>query len=282
MRGLVDPLKSLKLAIFDLDGVIYRGEEMIPNADRAVRELKDLSVQVVFNTNNSSATREMYAQKLKKMEIIADASDIYTSGLIASRELSKIKKNASVFVVGEKGLCDELKAAGLTVVSDGSKYKEVDFVLVGIDRDLTYQKLLIAQKCVLEGHAQFYATNPDPTYPVPGGVIPGAGTMVKAVEACTGRPPVKVFGKPHPYGLELILKDTKTPKKNACIIGDRLETDIVAGNRVSIITIAVLTGITSKDAIKELLARASQLNDSERELLPVLVVDTLDDLFEKS
>ncbi|MFX1256960.1 MAG: HAD-IIA family hydrolase, partial [Promethearchaeota archaeon] len=206
-------------------------------------------------------------------------SDFYTSASITSAEITKIKKMANIFVIGEIGLREELKKMGHIIITDPSKYKDIDFVIVGLDRDFNYQKLAIAQKCILEGKAHFYATNMDSTLPEARGFKPGAGVMVNAVEICTDQTPVRIFGKPEPFGIQLILKDFGIPAKKACIFGDRLNTDILAGNRAKIITIAVLTGVTSREMIKKLKKKLKKSNSIDLNLIPNLIINSLDEIF---
>ncbi|MFW9970638.1 MAG: HAD-IIA family hydrolase, partial [Candidatus Odinarchaeota archaeon] len=209
MRALIDELKDIKLAIFDVDGVIYRGDMLISNVDKIINELKALSIKIIYNSNNSTETRQDYVDKLKKFKINSELSDFYTSASITSTEITKIKPNAQIFVIGEIGLKLELQAQGHNIIDEVSNYNDVDFVIVGLDRDFSYQKLAIAQKCILEGHAQFYATNADATLPVVDGLKPGAGVMVNALITCTGKEPVRIFGKPEPFGINLILDEKK-------------------------------------------------------------------------
>jgi len=279
MRELIDELHNIKLAIFDLDGVIYRGQSLIPNVDRIIEELGDLSIKVVYNSNNSTITREMYVERLKNFKIPSKISDFYTSASITSSEITKIKKNANIFVIGEIGLREELKSMGHTILTNPNNYDDIDFVIVGLDRDFKYDNLAIAQKCILEGHAQFYATNADTTLPAARGFLPGAGVMVNAVETCTSKKPVKIFGKPHPYGIQTILNDLNIPTKEACIFGDRLNTDILAGNRAGIITAVVLTGVTTKEQIEDLKKKYIELDNFDKDLMPDLVLNTLDEIF---
>ena len=279
MRELIDELKDIKLAIFDLDGVVYRGVSLIPNIPEIIQELKDLSIQVIYNSNNSTNTREKYVERLERFNIPSEISDFYTSAPITSAEIVKIKEEANIFVIGEVGLREELKAVGHRIITTPVEYKDVDFVIVGLDRDFHYKNLEIAQKCIMEGKAKFYATNADSTLPVARGFKPGAGVMVSAVETCTGQKPLKIFGKPEPFGIQLILKDLKIPAKNACIFGDRLNTDILAGNRANIITVAVLTGVTSKSEIENLKTKSRELNLEEDKLIPDLVINSLDEIF---
>lgn len=279
MKELINDLKSIELMIFDLDGVIYRGDTLISNVDKVIQELKNHSIKVVYNSNNSTATRQMYVERLKKFNISSKVSDIYTSASITSAEITKIKKEANIFVIGEVGLREELEAMGHKIISEVSEYNDVDFVIVGLDRDFKYQTLAMAQKCILEGHAQFYATNTDANLPVPQGLLPGAGAMVSALEACTEKKPVKVFGKPQPFGMELILKDNKTPAKKACAIGDRLETDIVAAKLACIKSIIVLTGVTSREIIEDLINRPKGSVKVDKNLIPDIVINTLNEIF---
>ncbi len=273
MRKLIDALAELKLAIFDLDGVVYRGQKLIKDADQIIQELKDLGIIIVYNSNNSTITREMYVERLKRFNIPCTLSDFYTSASITAKEVSKIKQNAKIFIIGDIGLKKELELMGHEVVARPKNYNEIDFVIVGLDVKFTYGKLAIAQQCILEGNAQFYATNTDPTLPAENRIMPGAGVMVKALEVCTGKSPLKVFGKPDPHGIHLILKDHGIPANKACIFGDRLETDIAAGNSAGIITIAVLTGVTTKKAIEKL--------DKARDksCIPDLVLNSLSEIF---
>jgi len=279
MCELIDELKNIKLAIFDLDGVIYRGDTLISGADEVIRDLKDLSIKVVYNSNNSTATRQTYVERLRKFKITSEISDFYTSASITAFEITKIKQKANIFVIGEIGLREELKSLGHMIIKTPKNYEEIDFIIVGLDRDFNYNRLAIAQKCILEGNAKFYATNADATLPVAKGLRPGAGVMVNALKICTGKEPIRIFGKPEPFGIEMILKDRKIHPKESCIFGDRLNTDILAGNRAGIKTIAVLTGVTSKEMIEDLKNKARELKDMDKNLIPDLVINNLENIF---
>jgi len=279
MRQLIKDLKDIKLAIFDLDGVIYRGQSLIPNADKIIEELNHLSIKIVYNSNNSTITRQMYVDRLKKFNIFSKYTDFYTSASITSAEITKIKKNATIFVVGEVGLREELKSMGHNVITDPLNYEDVEFVIVGLDREFKYSNLAIAQKCILEGNAQFFATNADTTLPVARGLLPGAGVMVKALETCTNKKPIKIFGKPETFGIDLILEHFNLLAKEACIFGDRLNTDILAGNRAGIKTVAVLTGVTSKEEIDNLLIDTNKSNKIDKNLIPDIVINSLEEIF---
>ncbi|MFX0072209.1 MAG: HAD hydrolase-like protein, partial [Candidatus Hermodarchaeota archaeon] len=200
---------------------------------------------------------------------------------ITATEITKIKKNAKIFVIGEIGLREELKKMGHVIYTNPKDYRNIDFVIVGLDRDFKYENLAIAQKCIMEGKANFYATNTDATLPAARGFLPGAGVMVRALETCTSTKPIKIFGKPQPYGIELIMKNVNIPANRSCIFGDRLETDILAGNRAGILSIAVLTGVVSREYIKNLRIKSKEREDFDKNLLPDVTINKLDDIFKK-
>jgi len=279
MTALIDELRKLKLAIFDLDGVVYRGNELISNADWIIKKLKDLSIEVVYNSNNSTATREMYVEKLKKYNISSDINDFYTSASITATEITKLKKNAKIFIIGEIGLKKELEAKGHKILKNIKDFKVVDFVIVGLDRNFNYNKLAIAQKCILDGNAKFYATNSDTTLPAADRLMPGAGVMVNAVETCTSQKPIKIFGKPNPFGINLILEERKINPKSACIFGDRLNTDIVAGNKAGITTVAVLTGVATLEDIENIQKTSLLSNKVDKDLIPNIILKSLNEIF---
>lgn len=267
---IIEELNDIALFIFDLDGVIYRGDVLINHSNLIIKILRNKGIDVVFNTNNSTATRDMYVKKLKNLGIPTMREDIYTSAYITAQKLSQIKPNSNIFIVGEIGLKLELEAQGHNVFTDNSLSDEIDFVVVGLDRHLTYEKVSIAQKCILNYGAKFYATNSDATLPTKQGILPGAGVMVKAVEIATGHKPLDIFGKPQITGIELILEKYDTSPDKAVFVGDRLNTDIVAGNRAQLKTILVLTGVTNEEMLKNISGELST---------PDIVINTLNEIF---
>ena len=279
MRELINELKDIKLAIFDLDGVIYRGGSLISNSDKVINDLKEISVKVVYNSNNSTATRQMYVDRLRDFNIKSDITDFYTSASITAGEITKLKKNAKIFVIGEIGLREELKMRGHSVVNVDSDSSEIDYVIVGLDSNFNYKKLTFAQSCILQGNAQFYATNADSTLPVANRLLPGAGVMVNAVQTCTKQKPLKIFGKPNPIGISTILKDTNCPPNKSVIFGDRLNTDILAGNRAKIKTVLVLTGVTNESDVKKIREELIQSSKVDKDLNPDLMINSLKDIF---
>ena len=279
MRKLIEQLKDIELAIFDLDGVVYRGDKLISGSDKVITALKELTIKVVYNSNNSTITRQMYVQRLKGFNIESKILDFYTSASITASEITRLKQNATIYVIGEMGLKEELKRCGHMVVNAESNHMEVDFVIVGLDRNLTYAKLAFAQRCILNGNAKFYATNADTSLPVAGGLLPGAGVMVNAVETCTNQKPVKIFGKPNPEGIQSILKERNSNPRRSVIFGDRLNTDILAGNRAGITTALVLTGVTKTSDVEKLRGDKDRSPEAKIGLIPNIVINSLKDIF---
>ena len=253
--------------VFDLDGVVYRGEQPLTGAVETIEALRHHGHQVYFFTNNSTQTRTEYASKLRRMGISCDEEHIMTSGFATALYLvEKGARGATVFPIGEGGLRGELNCAGMTLVDDGIREK-VDYVVVGLDREFTYEKLMKGHLAITGG-AQFIATNRDATFPLEEGlVIPGGGTMVAAIETSTGVKPV-VIGKPETYAMCRILDLAGASPDDAVIVGDRLDTDILAGKRIGTTTVIVLTGITSE----------ADIAAAPPELRPNMVIHALPEL----
>ncbi len=233
------------LYVFDLDGVLYRMDDPIPGAAEALERVRGRGALTFFLTNNSSRTRSDYAQKLTRLGIPASPSEVMTSAYATGRMLVEAgAAGKSVYVVGEEGLRYELSAAGMRVVPYSDE-DTIDYVVAGWDRQFTYTKLTEAHWAIGRG-AAFIATNRDATYPDAGGrTLPGGGSVVAAIQTCSGVTPTTV-GKPEPYTLDLILRETGTRREECLVVGDRLDTDIALGRRGGVRTALVLTGVTSR------------------------------------
>ena len=236
--------------VFDLDGVLYLGDTAIPYAADAVRRLYSAGKQVYFLTNNSGKTRADYRQKLAEVNgLDVPETAIFTSACATAVYLKQRgAAGRSVFIIGEPGLAAELSEAGMTAViqPDSRDFQDIDYVVVGIDRQFTYDKLRFAHAAITRGHAQFIATNRDSTFPMETGEIPGGGSLVAALATATSREPVNM-GKPETHGYEAILSVAKVMAADSVMVGDRLDTDIATGRRVGAATVLVLTGVTSLD-----------------------------------
>jgi len=239
-------LASVKLVILDLDGVVYRGKDLLPGAAETIAWLRERGLQVYFLTNNSTLSRRQYVERLQAMGIPTRQEEMMTSAYATALYFkAKGLLAATVLVVGEEGLKEELRSAGLTVIGELVPDGRADFVVVGMDREFRYQHLYDAQQAILGG-ARFIATNRDPTYPVEnGGVMPGGGSIVAAIAAASGQEPL-LIGKPEPVTVEEILELSGRSPGEAIIVGDRLDTDIAMGLRVGLWTALVLSGVTSR------------------------------------
>ena len=232
-------LRRFPLYIFDLDGTLFRGETPVPGAVEALDILRKAGSKIRFLTNNSGMTRDAYVQKLRRLGFEAEPSEVYSSAIGSVARLQKAGVRR-VFVVGEPGLSQSLEEAGFEIVGEGA-----EAVIVGICKSFSYDLMNRALQCLLAG-AQFFATNTDATYPMEGGrLIPGAGSLVAAVQTCAGRPP-EIIGKPEPFLVELVLREAGILASEALVVGDRYETDIVAGQRAGCETLLVMTGVATK------------------------------------
>jgi 4-nitrophenyl phosphatase len=258
--------------IFDMDGVINLGDSPIPGAASTITALQH-TTRVYYLTNNSSRSRAYYQDKLARFGIETDRRFIFTSAYATALYLrSKGGAGKNVFVVGEHGLAEELEAVGMVPVlrTDSHSYTQIDYVVVGIDRAFTYDKLSFAHASIVRGHAELIATNRDATYPTEDGEIPGGGSIVAAVATAVGREPITI-GKPEPFAFQLILEDAECAPSDAIMVGDRLDTDIAAGNQLGIATVLVLTGVTSRELAE---------NPPNPLWRPTRIVGTLNDILE--
>ncbi|MEM3399214.1 MAG: HAD-IIA family hydrolase [Candidatus Micrarchaeia archaeon] len=237
------PLRKFSGIILDLDGVVYRGNTPVKGVPDAINKAIRDGKEVFFLTNLSARTRRQYAIKLRRMGVEASENQIYSSAYGAASYITSIKRNPRVFVVGEDGLKKELMKAGAVMCKE-----KTDFVVVGLDRKLTYEKLRIAMGEIRRG-ARFVATNTDPTYPIENGLIPGAGAVVSAVETCAGMKPELIAGKPNTFLINLIIKKSGLKKSECIMVGDRIGSDVIAGKRAGISTMLVFSGIDTRDAL---------------------------------
>jgi len=248
---MTDRAADIKAVILDLDGVIYRGQTPIRGAAKAADWLRRAGYHTYYFTNDSTRTRDSYVKLLAGFDIEADADHIVTSASLTAEYLARRAdgRRPTALVVGEGGLVEELRAAGLHVVRRAGK-RPVDYVVVGMDREFTYRKLHTAQQAIRAG-AEFIATNRDATYPVEDNVIPGGGSIVAAVATAAEREPL-LIGKPSRQAGMLIARHAGVKANQALVVGDRLETDILVGRRAGMWTCMVLTGISGADEARAL------------------------------
>ncbi|MCK4652532.1 MAG: HAD-IIA family hydrolase [Methanosarcinales archaeon] len=230
----------MKAYILDLDGVIYRGSNPIGGAVDAVNWLQERT-KVLFLTNNSTRSRRVVAARLDAAGIGCKEGDVITAGYAAAVYIRKRYGTGTVYPIGEAGLIEELTAQGHEISEDA------EFVVVGLDRDLSYEKLRIGHQNITNG-ARFIATNADPVLPTEDGFVPGAGAIVRALETASGESPL-VIGKPNQPIMDIVIDHLGIDASQCTVVGDRLDTDILAGIRCGMRTVLVLTGVETLDSL---------------------------------
>ncbi|MDH4333865.1 MAG: HAD-IIA family hydrolase [Chloroflexota bacterium] len=250
-----------RLVIFDLDGVVYRGDRPIPGAAALVAAMHGSGIAVRFATNNSMATRPEYADRLNGMGIAATAAEVVTSTSATIDHLhAHLPEVHRVLAVGAPGMVAELRSAGfiVTPVADaaptgyhgGSLPERYDAVICGLDQEIDYRRIAIAATAIRDG-ARFVATNADARYPVPEGFLPGAGAVVAAIRVASRVEPL-VIGKPEPAMFTTILDEAGVSREEALVIGDNPDADIVAARRAGIRSVLVLTGVADAETAEGL------------------------------
>jgi len=237
--------QNIKALIIDMDGVIWKSDAPIGDLAATFNRIRERGLKFVFATNNSTRTSEQYVARLKEFGVDTEPWQVVTSSQGAAHAVAqKFPSGTKVFMIGEDGIQMALEERGFEILSvDDAPQAEV--VVMGIDRGITFQKACEATLLVRRG-IPFYATNPDKTFPTPRGEIPGAGAWVSVITTATDVQPI-VVGKPFPFLMELSLEKLGTKKEETLVVGDRLETDIAAGQAVGCPTALVLSGVSTKE-----------------------------------
>ena len=262
-------LNGVGAFIFDCDGVIWRGDSVLPGVPETLDALRALGKKLVFVTNNSTKSREGYLGKFKSLGLNVNAEEIYSSSFAAAAYLQSksfpTDGSKKVYVVGEVGICDELDLAGIQylggpadsdkkiTLSKGLRLDQdpsVAAVIVGFDRDVNYHKIQMATLCIRENEdCEFIATNTDAvTHLTDAQEWAGNGSMVGAIKGSTKVEPT-VVGKPSSFMLDDIAAKFGLKKDEICMVGDRLDTDILFGKNGGLSTMLVLTGVTSEETL---------------------------------
>jgi NagD protein len=243
-RKIIGSIRARKGFIIDMDGVIYHGNKLLPGVKEFVNWLKTEEKRFVFLTNSSERTPKELKEKLKRLGIEVDVSVFYTSALATAMFLSAQKPRGSAFIIGEAGLINALYNVGYTMNN-----VDPDYVVMGETRTYSYEKLEHAVNLVLKG-ARLIGTNPDLTGPTENGIAPATKSLIAPIELSTGRSAYFV-GKPNPLMMRNALKKIGCRREESIIIGDRMDTDIVAGIESEIDTCLVLSGITDRETMSE-------------------------------
>jgi len=236
---------NIKALIIDMDGVVWKADSPIGDLETTFKRIHERGLKFVFATNNSTKTSEQYVERLAKFNVDVEPWQVITSSQAAAHAVSqKFPAGTKAFMIGEDGIKMALEEKGFEIVSTENARSAEVFVM-GIDRDINFNKVAEATLLVRNG-IPFYATNTDKTFPTPRGEIPGSGAWISVITTATGVEPI-VAGKPFPFLMELSLEKLGVDKEDALVVGDRLETDIAAGQGAGIPCALVLSGVSTKE-----------------------------------
>lgn len=234
----------IQALILDMDGVLWRGDAPIGDLPRIFERIAARGLRVAFATNNGIRTPEMYVERLASFGVRAEPWQIITSALAVADLLAKhFPQGGPVFAIGEMGVMEALRERGFDPLPV-ERAAEAQAVVFGIDRQINFQKMVEATLLIRRG-LPFYATNPDKTFPTPRGEIPGAGAWVSVLITASGVEPI-FAGKPAPTMLELARQRLGTRREATLVVGDRLETDIAAGQAAGMPCALVLSGVSTR------------------------------------
>lgn len=236
-------MKTYKGYLIDLDGTMYKGKERIEEASDFVKKLARDNIPYLFVTNNSTKTQEDVAKSLRGFDIPAEPNHVLTTSMAATHFITEEKQNPTIYVIGEKGLQKSLQDGGCRFESNNP-----DYVVIGLDREITYEKLAVGCLAIRNG-ARFISTNSDIALPTERGFLPGNGALTSVLTVSTGIEPTFI-GKPEPIMILQALEMLNLEKEDVILVGDNYHTDIQAGIRAGIDTLHVQTGVTSVEDLK--------------------------------
>lgn len=243
-RSDIEIIRKKKAIISDMDGVIYHGNRLLPGVPEFVEWLKRERKKFLFLTNSSERTPTELKEKLSRLGIDVPRNVFYTSALATAQFLSSQKPRGTAFIIGEAGLINAMYNVGYTMNNVNP-----DYVVVGESSSYNYEKIEKAINLVLKG-AKLIGTNPDMTGPGENGIVPATKALIAPIELATGKSAYFV-GKPNPLMMRIALKRLGCSREESIIIGDRMDTDIIAGIESEIDTCLVLSGISDRHTLEE-------------------------------
>ena len=233
---------SKKCFIFDMDGTIYLGDRVFPEAKELIFRLREMGKRIIFYTNNASRSPVRYVERLTRLGFAPTPDEILTAGEVTVDFLLRERKGKSVYLMGTPDLEAQFRAAGIELLPHDTP--RADIVVTSFDLTLTYEKLDAACRCIRRG-AEYLCTHPDFNCPTEDGFIPDSGAIAAAVTASTGVEPT-YFGKPYGGAIAAIAARVGCGAEDMCMFGDRLYTDIAFGKRGGVTAVLMLTGETSE------------------------------------
>jgi NagD protein len=252
--------RTIESWLMDMDGVLVREENVVPGADRFLARLSELGRPFLVLTNNSIYTRRDLAARLRASGLDVPEDAIWTSALATAGFLEDQRPGGSAYVIGEAGLTTALHESGYTLTE-----RKPDYVVLGETRTYSFERITQAIR-LIEGGARFIATNPDRTGPSPDGPLPATGSVAALISHATGVAPYFV-GKPNPLMIRSALNALDAHSETSAMVGDRMDTDVVAGLEAGLEAILVLSGISSGGEAERYPYRPSRIADSIAELV---------------
>jgi len=285
-------IDSVDTFLFDCDGVLWTGKQVLPGIVDTLKQLRTLGKRVFFVSNNSRTSRKEYVKKISGYGIQVDESEVFSSSFAAAAWLEhKMSKDKQAYIIGGPGIAEELALVGISSrgVEDHSRIinssqecldaigypKDVDpnigAIVVGLDFSVTYLKIAFALRQIQHNpEILFVATNMDDTLPCENSIeLPGGGSMVQFLSYCARMEPHAIVGKPNQSFLDIIVSRNALDRTRTCMVGDKLSTDIVFGNEGGLKTLLVFSGVTRKDEL------------AQSKVQPHYTMDILSDLFKK-
>ncbi len=249
-----------KSFLIDMDGVLVSGRTIIPGADGFIRRLVEAEVGFLVLTNNPLYTQRDLAHRLQVVGLDISPDNIFTSAMATARFLRSQNERGTAFVIGESGLTGPIHDIGWVITDHNPEY-----VVLGETLTYNFEMVTKAIRFVAAG-AHFIATNPDPAGPSETGIVPACGALASLIERASGMSPFFV-GKPNPLMMRIALKHLGVHSDDATMVGDRMDTDIIAGVQSGLETILVLSGVTSREAIRNYPYQPTRVVDSVADIL---------------
>ncbi|MFA7691639.1 MAG: HAD-IIA family hydrolase [Candidatus Hydrogenedentales bacterium] len=233
-------MNEMKNYLLDMDGVLVRGKQAIPGAQEFINRLKEHQIKFLVLTNNPLYTQADLAYRLQAMGLNIPAANIFTSAMATALFLNAQRPKGTAFVIGESGLTSALHGIDYIITDHNPEY-----VVLGETLSYNFEQISKATRLISAG-ARFIATNPDPAGPTEQGIVPACGAMAALIEKATGRAPFFV-GKPAPLMMRYAMNYLEVHSQNTVMVGDRMDTDIIAGMQAGLDTILVLSGLTDHE-----------------------------------
>jgi 4-nitrophenyl phosphatase len=235
-------------AIVDLDGTVYRGNKLVDGAQIGIDTLRDAGVDVLFFSNNPLNSGEAYIERLGDLGLTVDGLQACSSGVVTTEYLVNHHPEERIFCIGDDKLREQFRTAGLAVTDDPER---ADVLVASWTAEFNYDDMRDAL-AALDEDTVFLGTDPDRTFPMPGGrEVPGSGAIIDSVAAVTGRDPDAVLGKPSATARDAALSRLGVAARECLVVGDRLDTDLRMGQQAGMTTVLVLSGVTASDEIDD-------------------------------